>query len=64
MSIVVNTTVISNFAAIYQLELLRHVFGTLHLTAEVYEEILAGFDEGYSFYAGIEGHIYPFTDSG
>ena len=50
MNVISNTTVISNFAAINQLELLRQLYGTVYLPTEVYAEIQAGLEEGYLFY--------------
>ncbi len=49
MSVITNTTVIINFAAIGRLDLLRRLFGAIHLPTEVYAEILDGQAEGYSF---------------
>ena len=49
MSVIANTTVISNFASIGQLELLRQLYTKLHISTEVYVEVLDGIDEGYSF---------------
>lgn len=53
MSVIANTTVISNFASIGQLELLHQLYTTLHISTEVYGEVQEGVDEGYSFYADI-----------
>lgn len=64
MNSVVNSTVLSNFAATGQLDLLRTVTGRLYLPAEVYDEITAGQLAGYGFYDGIEQHIVPFTPTG
>lgn len=64
MSVIANTTVISNFASIDQLVLLRQLFMTLHLSTQVYEEIQRGLDEGYQFYAGIDQQIAPFVPNG
>ena len=64
MSVIANTTVISNFASIGQLELLRQLYTTLHISIEVYAEVQEGIDEGYSFYAGIGPVLHPFSDSG
>jgi len=50
MNVISNTTVISNFAAINQLELLRQLYGIVYLPTEVYAEIKAGLEEGYLFY--------------
>ena len=64
MSVIANTTAISNFASIGQLELLRQLYTTLHISTEVYGEVQEGIDEGYSFYAGIHSLIYPFSNNG
>ena len=42
MSIISNTTVISNFASIGQLDVLRRLYQILHIPTEVYEEIAPG----------------------
>jgi predicted nucleic acid-binding protein len=59
-----NTTVISNFAAVGRLDLLKEVHGRLHLPNEVYEEILDGLEEGYEFLAVVERQIYPLVEEG
>jgi predicted nucleic acid-binding protein len=64
MSIISNTTVLSNFASIGQLDVLRGLYPTLHIPTEVYEEISAGLEEGYLFYQGVLGVIYPFSEAG
>jgi predicted nucleic acid-binding protein len=64
MSVIANTTVISNFASINQLDLLRRLFGALYISTEVYEEIRIGLEEGYQFYAGIDQMIHPFVHDG
>ncbi len=64
MSKVINSTVLSNFAAVNRLDILRDATGTLYLPAEVYDEVLAGQLAGYAFYDGIEQHIAPLTHSG
>ncbi len=64
MSIIANTTVISNFSAIGQLHLLCRIHREIHISVQVYEEIQKGLEEGYLFYAGIEHHINPFSESG
>lgn len=53
MSVIANTTVLSNFAAIGKIDLLRQLFTHLYLPTEVYDEIRNGLDEGYQFYASI-----------
>jgi predicted nucleic acid-binding protein len=64
MSVIANTTVISNFASINQLDLLRQLFGALYISTEVYEEIQIGLEEGYQFYTGIDRMIHPFVHDG
>lgn len=64
MSVITNTTVLSNFAAISQIDLLRRLFTHLYLPTEVYEEINNGLQEGYQFYTGITDMIYPFNPDG
>lgn len=64
MNRLVNSTVLSNFAAVQRLDLLRDAVGPFFLTTEVYDEILAGQLAGYVFYAGIERHIAPFVPDG
>jgi predicted nucleic acid-binding protein len=56
--------VISNFASINQLDLLRRLFGALYISTEVYEEIQSGLEEGYQFYAGIDQMTHPFVHDG
>jgi hypothetical protein len=60
----VNCTVLSNFAAVGRLDLLRDTIGPLCLPTEAYDEILAEQMAGYTFYDGIEQHIHPFTLDG
>jgi predicted nucleic acid-binding protein len=64
MRVIANTTVISNFASIGQLDLLRHLYGSLAMSTDVYDEIQEGLEEGYRFYAGIEQWVKPLAESG
>jgi predicted nucleic acid-binding protein len=64
MSVISNTTVISNFASIRQLDVLRQLFGSLAISTEVYHEIQAGLEEGYRFYEGIDQMMNPFSSGG
>ena len=64
MDNVVNSTVLSNFAAVRRLDILRGVMGRLFLPTEVYDEIIAGQLAGYVFYDDIEKHIAPQNISG
>ena len=54
MSVISNTTVLSNFAAIHSLDRLHELFGEVFLPTEVYQEIQRGLEEGYTFYSGID----------
>jgi predicted nucleic acid-binding protein len=64
MNVITNTTVISNFASVGRLNLLRQLFGEVYLSTEVYAEIQDGLAEGHAFYAGIETQVHPLTPQG
>jgi predicted nucleic acid-binding protein len=64
MSIISNTTVLSNFASIGQLDILRRLYPVLHIPTEVYEEISTGLEEGYLFYRDVLAISYPFEETG
>jgi uncharacterized protein len=64
MAIITNTTVVSNFAAIGQLYLLRLCWGSLYIPEQVFSEIQEGRMQGYTFYDNIEREISPFTTDG
>jgi predicted nucleic acid-binding protein len=64
MNVITNTTVISNFASVGRLDLLRQLLGEVYLSTEVYAEVQDGLAEGHAFYAGIETHVYPLTPQG
>lgn len=64
MKVIANTTIISNFAAVGRLDILRDLLGQLFITTEVYAEIQDGLAEGYEFYAGIELHMSLFIPDG
>lgn len=64
MSVVCNTTVLSNFAALGELDLLHQLYEVIHIPTEVYAEVRSGLDEGYSFYTTLEQAIYPWNESG
>lgn len=57
MSVISNTTVLSNFAAIERVALLQRLFQTLFISLQVHQEIQAGLSEGYKFYKPLEDHI-------
>jgi uncharacterized protein len=64
MSVISNTTTLSNFAAIDQLELLQKLYGRLFIPTAVYDEIRRGWDEGYPFCRDLIEQVYPFRNSG
>jgi predicted nucleic acid-binding protein len=64
MTIISNTTVLSNFASIGALDLLRQLYQTLAIPVDVYEEIEVGLREGYKFYEGIPQLIFPIAEPG
>jgi len=59
MPILINATVLSNFAAVERVELLHVLWETLYLAYSVYEEVQVGLEEGYGFLASIEAHVFP-----
>ncbi|MGC9393784.1 MAG: hypothetical protein ACP5J4_02905 [Anaerolineae bacterium] len=59
MNVISNTTVISNFAAIGQLEVLHALYGRVFISTDVYAEIQEGVDEGYAFYDKVVNTIAP-----
>jgi predicted nucleic acid-binding protein len=64
VSVVADTTVLSNFASTGQLGLLRELFGELHVPTEVLGEVRAGLEEGYRFYEGLEAQVHPLAADG
>lgn len=64
MRVIANTTIISNFATVGHLHLLKMLWNPLYISEQVFSEIQAGFNQGYSFYAGIEQHIFPLSPDG
>lgn len=64
MSVISNTTVISNYACVKRLEFLKQLFQEIYISTDVYEEIQSGLEEGYSFYAGMELYIHPISPNG
>ena len=64
MNVIANTTIISNFASVSRLDILKELLEQLYITTEVYAEIQDGLAEGYNFYAGIESHMYPLASEG
>jgi uncharacterized protein len=64
MSVISNTTVLSNFAAIDSLDRLQKLYDEIYLPTEVYKEIQRGLEEGYVFYSGIEEILRPMREDG
>ncbi len=64
MPVISNTTVISNFAAVERLGLLKRRFARLHISDQVFEEIKAGLLQGYAFYANLDRQMFPFSETG
>jgi uncharacterized protein len=64
MRVIVHTTVISNFASMDQLDVLRQLYGSLAMSTDVYNEIQEGLAEGYRFYEGIEQWVQPLAEGG
>jgi predicted nucleic acid-binding protein len=64
VSRVVNSTVLSNFAAVGRLDLLRDAAAPLYLPTDVYDEVQVGQMAGFAFYDGIERHMTPFAPEG
>ena len=49
MSLIINNTVLSNFAFVDRLNLLKDIFQKAYLTPEVYHEVEEGIRDGYEF---------------
>jgi hypothetical protein len=64
MRVIANTTILSNFAAVGRLDVLRDLLGEVYISTDVYAEIQDGLAEGSDFYADIESHIHPVTPGG
>lgn len=64
MSIITNTTVLSNFAAIGQLNLLHLIYTQLYISTDVYAEIEEGTLAGYDYLTEVVRHVQPFTPDG
>ena len=64
MTVITNTTLISNFCSVGKLELVRAVWGEVYLPEHVYTEIQEGKLQGYRFYDNIELSVFPFSPDG
>lgn len=54
MPILINTTVLSNLAAVHRLDLLRRLHDDCYVASAVYEEIQLGLAEGYGFLTHVD----------
>jgi len=64
MSVISNTTVLSNFCEIGALDMLRQLYRELFVTTEVLQEIRDGLDEGYTFYLEVARLLDPVAPAG
>jgi hypothetical protein len=64
VAVITNTTLISNFAGIGRLDLLRQCWDSLYIPEQVFAEIQEGRLQGYTFYDNIELEISPFVPDG
>jgi predicted nucleic acid-binding protein len=60
MFVITNTSTLSNFATVGQLELLHTRFETLYISQQVFEEVQSGLLQGYDFYQDIDQYIFKF----
>lgn len=49
MSLIINNTVLSNFASVGKLDILKKLYGKAYITLEVYEEVENGIRSGRKF---------------
>lgn len=59
-----DTTVISNFAAIERLDLLRVALDDAHMAVAVHAEIVRGIRDGYEFLRAVDAHLAPLQPGG
>ena len=59
MSVISNTTVLSNFAGIGQLDLLRQLYSRLRISTNVHAEVVEGLEGRYRFYEAVEHVLDP-----
>ena len=64
MNQLINSTVLSNFASVQRLDLLRDASFSRFVPLEIYREIQEGQQMGYTFYLGIEKILHPFAADG
>ena len=64
MNQLVNSTVLSNFATVRRLDLLRDPRNSLFIPVEIYHEIQAAQEVGYACYFDFERFLHPFSADG
>ncbi|MEW6097113.1 MAG: hypothetical protein AB1567_11430 [bacterium] len=57
MEVIINNTVLSNFAYVNRLDLIFSLLGIIYISSEVRQEILNGIEERYDFLKRIEDKI-------
>jgi predicted nucleic acid-binding protein len=60
----IDATVISNFAAVGRLDLLREHLGSAFLADTVYDELIRGSTSGFAFLADIRDEMLEFSETG
>jgi predicted nucleic acid-binding protein len=63
MDTILNTTVLSNFASVDALNLIKRLFRVVCTTHEVHEEILRGISRGYQYLEDVD-HEMSFDETG
>ena len=58
MTVIANTTIISNYCSVDRLDILKAVLSQVYIPTEVYAEIQDGLAEGYSFLSRYRG-LHP-----
>jgi predicted nucleic acid-binding protein len=57
VNVIVNTTILSNFASVGRLDLLRSLLGPVYIATAVYAEVQEGLADGYQFYEAVTHEI-------
>lgn len=59
MPVLADAMILSNFAAVDRLTLLRALFEIVHVAVSVDDEVRRGVAAGHGFLAAVEPHVYP-----
>jgi len=57
MDVIINTTVLSNFASVNAFDLIKKLFKKVYTTTEVHEEILIGISRGYEYLRDVDNEM-------